>query len=236
MGKKTFAYTGCENLEAMAEAKHYNDYLIQIITKAGATGKAKVLDFGAGSGTYTDLLVDKTGIKADCLEPDKTLQKTLKDKGYKVYEDISKLKPNTYDVIYALNVFEHIKDDGGILNKLKDSLVPGGRIVIYVPAFQMLYSTMDARVEHHRRYRKSRLRGFATEAGLKIEKLQYRDPLGFGAALLYKLSGKKDGTISPSSVKLYDRTAFPVSRVIEPLTWHLFGKNVVLVAQRPASG
>lgn len=233
MGKNQFVYTGCENLEAMAEAKNYNKYLIGIITSnAPQTKKLKVLDFGAGSGTYADLLKEKAGIHVDCLEPDKKLQKTLSTKGYKVYSGIASLKPKTYDIIYALNVLEHIQEDGSVVTQLKEALKPGGKLIIYVPAFQLLYSSMDKKVEHVRRYRKNRLRSFADTAGLKINSLHYCDPLGFGAALTYKIIGRKDGVISPSSVKAYDKTVFPASKLFEPITKHFFGKNVVLVAER----
>lgn len=234
MKTETFVYTGCENLEAMTEAKNYNRYLIGIIKKEiNRLGKKNpsILDFGAGSGTYADMLKDED-IHTDCLEPDKKLQKTLAKKGYKVVNDAKDLKEQTYDIIYALNVMEHVKDDHDVVVQLTKALKIGGAIIIYVPAFQMLYSSMDKLVGHHRRYRKKRLRNIAKNNQLNIVSLRYADPIGFGAALVYKISGNKKGTISPNSVRLYDRFAFPISKLVEPLTKHAFGKNVVMVAQR----
>lgn len=214
----------------MTEAKNYNKYLISIVKGAVGTKKGKVLDFGAGSGTYADMLKEE-GIVAECLEPDKVLQDTLKAKGYKVVADAKALKPNSYDVIYALNVFEHIEDDNASFALLANALTKNGRIVIYVPAFQGLYSSMDKLVGHYRRYRKDRLRKMADDNSMKIVKLQYCDPVGYAAATAFKASGNKNGVISARSVKLYDRVAFPVSRLLEPVFKHVAGKNVVLVAQ-----
>jgi SAM-dependent methyltransferase len=231
LSSKTFVYTGCENLEAMTEAKNYNQYLIGIIERSHIGGTKKILDFGAGSGTYADMLKTK-GIFVDCLEPDSVLQEQLKKKGYGVVSDVSKLMPGSYDLIYSLNVFEHIDDDFENFTKITKALKSGGRVIIYVPAFQSLYSSMDKLVGHHRRYTKHRLRKMAEKAGVESIELHYCDPIGYAAAYIYKLVGGDSGVISPRSVKFYDRIAFPISKLIEPIFRNAFGKNVVLVARK----
>jgi len=231
LSNKDFVYTGGENLEAVAYAKNYNKYLISIIENA-AQGKAKkILDFGAGSGTYADMLKAK-GIIVDCLEPDKRQQKILKKKGYKVAGDISELEPSSYDLIYSLNVFEHIEDDKQNFAKLNKVLKKNAVVVVYVPAFQSLFSSMDKLVGHYRRYRTGRLQAMAKDNNMKILKLQYCDPIGFAAALAFKASRNRSGVISIWSVKLYDTAAFPISRFLEPIFKQVVGKNALLVAQK----
>lgn len=234
MSKKTFVYTGHENLEAMTEAINYNGYLIKLILRELAGKKTKrVLDFGAGSGTYADML-QKKGIEVDCLEPDKKLQATLRSKGYRVLSDAKDLKPESYDLIYALNVFEHIEDDHGNFAALTKTLAKDGIVLIYVPAFQSLFSSMDKLVGHYRRYRKNRLKHMANNNNMTILKLHYCDPVGFAAALAFKATRNSSGVISAKSVKFYDRIAFPISTLLEPILKHTFGKNVVLVAKNNA--
>jgi SAM-dependent methyltransferase len=229
---ETFVYTGAENLEAMAEAKNYNDYLISMIEKAlkNPAGK-KILDFGAGAGTYADILFER-GIIPHCLEPDKALQNKLRNKGYKIVNDIKALKPNSYDLIYALNVFEHIEDDMDVFKELTKALKKDGIIIVYVPAFQSLFSSMDRLVGHHRRYRKKHLKDMAEHGKMNVIKLHYCDPVGFTASLLFKATGNKSGVISANSVKLYDRVAFPISRLLEPILKHALGKNAVLISRK----
>jgi SAM-dependent methyltransferase len=237
LSKKNFVYTGCENLEAMKEAKNYNDYLINLVIdhgKLASKKNRKVLDFGAGSGTYTDILLGK-GYSADCVEPDQKLQKILKSKNYKVYKDVNELKAKSYDLIYALNVFEHIKEHSDVLAKLRKALRKNGVIIIYVPAFPLLFSSMDRRVEHVRRYKRKLLKELAEENNLIVKKLEYRDPIGFGAALTYRLFGGDSGIISSASVKFYDKYIFPVSRSIEPVFKYSLGKNVLLVGHEDGS-
>ena len=231
LSKTAFVYTGCENLEAMTEAVNYNRFLVDLVL-AQRNGKknARVLDFGAGSGTYAELLRDR-GVEPECLEPDKTLQRELKKQGFTITGDLESLQPNSYDIIYALNVFEHIEDDFAEIQKLGSKLKKGGRLVIYVPAYQVLFSSMDKLVGHYRRYRKARLKQMAAAGGLQVRNLYYCDPVGFGAALVYKIVGG-GGVLSPKSVRYYDKYVFPVSRRFHLLSRGLLGKNVVLVAEK----
>lgn len=231
MSKTTFAYTGCENLEVMADADNYNNFLIELVTNQMNSQKSgKVLDFGAGTGTYAKMLKGE-GIKVDCLEPDAALQKELKKSGFKVLKGSSELKDNTYDLIYSLNVFEHIEDDFAEVVKLRKALKKGGRLVIYVPAYQVLFSSMDKQVGHFRRYRVKRLKMMAEQANININQLAYYDPIGFFAAFAYRLFGG-GGVLNPKSVRIYDKYAFPLSKVLHPISKKFIGKNAILVAEK----
>jgi len=231
---KRFVYTGVDNLEVMAGAKNYNSYLINLVKKASETKKdssLKLLDFGAGSGTYAEMIRSKR-YDVECVEPDSLLQDVLKKKKFKVKSDVKDTSKERYDYIYSFNVFEHIEDDHSVAKRLIESLKPGGSIVIYVPAFQVLFSSMDEKVGHFRRYRKSRLYDIAVENDLDIKKIKYCDPVGYFAALTFRLIGNKNGDISPKAIWFYDRFVFPLSSLVEPLTGNIFGKNVVLVAEK----
>ena len=227
-----FEYTGVRVLEAMEEARNYNAYLTRVVLDARPSADARILDFGSGLGTYADMFKAR-GIVVDCLEPDEGMRDGLAKKGYSTVTDAEELADGSYDLIYALNVFEHIEDDFDAFAKVARALKPGGVAVVYVPAFQSLYSSFDKLVGHFRRYRKPRLRQMAERDGLDIVKLGYCDPLGYLAALAYKLRGSKDGELTAGGVRLYDRLAFPLSRTLEPLFANVGGKNVVLVARKP---
>jgi SAM-dependent methyltransferase len=218
----------------MKEATNYNNNLIKIvedILRLKKNKKCAILDFGSGSGTYADMLKIK-GIKVDCLEPDIRLQKILKDKAYSVVSSINLLKPNQYDVIYSFNVFEHIKDDAEVVAKLQAALKANGRLIVYVPAFPILFSSMDKRVGHERRYKSIRLKKLALDNGFTINKLVYCDPIGFMAALAYRVLGKKDGVISPKSVRFYDHYLFPLSLRCEFFFRYIGGKNILMQATK----
>lgn len=234
---KKFDYTGVEVLEAMENAQNYNNYLQRLVIatiRKRTTTKSKLLDFGAGTGTYARMLNKNYSLSPVCLEPDTNLSKNLKKSGFGILTKIDK-NVGDFGTVYSLNVFEHIKDDAKVAKDLYKQMSPGSTLLIYVPAFQVLYSSMDKLVEHHRRYDKKRLQKILSDAGFKIDSLYYADPLGFFAALVYKIFDKGDGVISPLGVKIFDRFVFPISLLLQPLTRHLFGKNVVAIAVKEES-
>jgi hypothetical protein len=50
--------------------------------------------------------------------------------------------------------------------------------------------------------------------------------------LAYKLVSKQDGKVSPSTVGIYDRYVFPVSRLLDVAASPFIGKNVGLTARK----
>lgn len=233
MPDESFAYTGRDNLEVMADAKNYNAFLINEVRRAlPDVAGPRVLDFGAGAGTYAALLRD-AGTTAECLEPDPTLQGAIRTAGFTVVPEADAVADESYDLIYSLNVFEHIEDDADAARTVFAKLKPGGTLLVYVPAFMLLFSSMDEKVEHFRRYRKASLVHLLKNAGFEVKKARYCDPLGFFAALLFRFVGNADGDLDPRMIKLFDRVVFPISRLLERATGWLFGKNVLVVARRP---
>lgn len=228
---KTFDYTGVEVLEAMEYAKNYNNYLLRLVLKTirkRQTRNSDVLDFGAGTGMYAKMLNQQFAIKPVCLEPDRKLKSNIAKEGFEVIDKLDK-KAGRFGTVYSLNVFEHIKDDYRVAEQLFENMSEGATLLIYVPANQMLYSSMDRLVEHHRRYDKKGLETLLKDAGFTIQSLHYADPLGFFAALLYKLFDNGKGKVAPLGIKLFDTVAFPLSLALQPITKHLFGKNLVAI-------
>lgn len=221
-------YTGRDNLEAMTEAKNYNAFLVDLVRTHCAAGR--VLDFGAGSGTFA-LPLHASGRDIVCVEPDAGLRALLADDGLAAVASTDELAPASIDCAYTLNVLEHIEDDVAALAGLADRLRPGGSLFVYVPAFEVLFSAMDEKVGHFRRYRRRELEEKLERAGYEVLESRYVDSLGFAASLVYKLVGDASGTISPRSVALYDRYAFPLSRLLDRLCGRLLGKNLLCVAR-----
>ena len=230
---KTFEYTGVEVLEAVSYAKNYNRSLLDIVEKEvrKSTKKPIVVDFGSGSGMYAAMMQEQLSIRPLCVELDKKLREATQKAGFESYKSIKDL-PKKADIIYSLNVFEHIEDDAKIRREIYSSMKNNSTHIVYVPAFQVLYSSMDRLAEHYRRYRKPYLRKILEDAGFEVEHIKYADPLGFFAALAFRIFGNKEGKLSPTGVKIFDKFLFPVSKALQPLTSHLFGKNVCAVARK----
>lgn len=223
-------YTGTDNLEVMKEAKNYNQYLFDLI-KNNTNKDANILDFGAGIGTFAELM-KREKYDISCIESDIKQANIIKSLNIPALLDINDLEDNSFDFIYTLNVLEHIENDNEILSKLKQKLKPNGKILIYLPAFNCLYSSMDKKVGHYRRYDFEMLKILAKQNGLIREKLYYVDSLGFLITLLYKLIGNKEGNINKSSLIFYDKVIFPVSCFCDYLFNKIFGKNVYMVLKK----
>ncbi|MGI9264633.1 MAG: class I SAM-dependent methyltransferase, partial [Gammaproteobacteria bacterium] len=112
-------------------------------------------------------------------------------------------------------------------------LRPGGRLLLYVPAFNVLFSSMDRKVGHFRRYRRRQLVALAGAAGFTVEQGRYVDSLGFLAALLYRFVGGDSGDINRRSLAVYDRFVFPLSRLLDTILWPFAGKNLLVTAAKP---
>jgi SAM-dependent methyltransferase len=221
--------SGAENLEAMDEARNYHRYLVETVLQEADRGRP-VLDFGAGTGFHARALRDH-GLDVTCVEPHPALRDRLCRDGLPAVATAGESAPESFGTVYSLNVLEHIEDDGEALRDLRARLAPGGRLVLYVPAFAILFSAMDRYVGHHRRYRRPALEQLVRSADLRVLRSEYVDSVGFAASLVYRLL-RRDGTVTSHSVQLYDRFAFPVSRVLDRATRRLVGKNLLVVAAR----
>jgi len=227
----TAAYAGTENLEVMKEAALYNRYLIRLVAAHIRPGDT-VLDFGAGVGTFAYPLRAR-GIDLVCVEPDAASRGGLERAGFRTHAALAGIADGSVNFIYTLNVLEHIADDRGALRALARTLAPGGRILVYVPAFQMLFSSMDRKVGHLRRYRRRPLERMVGEAGLRVARSQYVDSLGFPATLVYRTVGSAHGDINRTALTLYDRVVFPISLVLDKLVSRWLGKNLLVIAVKP---
>jgi SAM-dependent methyltransferase len=152
--------------------------------------------------------------------------------GFLTYNDLNEVPDGSFDFIFMLNVLEHIEDDQTSFRRLATKLARGGRILVYVPAFQCLWTSLDERLKHYRRYRRRELERLARSAGLTVWKTRYADSMGFFATLGFKLFGNKNGDLSARAVNFYDRYIVPLSRSLDFVFGRLFGKNVYLIASK----
>jgi len=97
----------------------------------------------------------------------------------------------SFELLTAFDVLEHIEDDRGALREFDRLLVPGGWLLIYTPALPWMYNEHDRKVEHKRRYVKAELMDKLDQAGFEIKHLSYVNllilPVVLLARLFYKL-------------------------------------------------
>jgi SAM-dependent methyltransferase len=139
-----------------------------------------------------------------------------------------------FDSVLMVNVLEHIADDVEALRGLSRVLVPGGNIVVYVPALNGLYGALDYKIGHYRRYSVWRLREVFREAGLEPVELRWVNTIAIPAWAAFGRGDVNDAQRSTRLLSLWDRTAVPAGRFIEERVRMPIGLNVFGVGRRDA--
>jgi SAM-dependent methyltransferase len=222
-------YSGVDVLEALESAHNYNDYLTRLIRES--TESKHLIDFGAGIGTFSKRL-RTAGYDVKCVEPDPLQRQKLQEQGFDTLNNITSVPDDSASFIFSLNVFEHIEHDTIVIREIREKLKPGGALLIYVPAFECLWTSLDEKLCHYRRYTKTSLRRLVEQEGLAIERARYADCLGFIAALVFRLLNKSASTVTATTISFYDRWLFLPSRVLDRLFGRWFGKNVYVLCRR----
>lgn len=134
-----------------------------------------ILDVGCGTGATLSMmrgLGALTGIDRSPSALHYCRLRSLKQLALGTAEALPIASEST-DVVLALDLLEHLADDGAAAREFARVLRPGGLLVVTVPALPELWSEHDEALDHLRRYRAGRLRGILTDAGLHIDKLSY---------------------------------------------------------------
>lgn len=227
--KDNLKYSGVGELWANESCLlRYNKEIVHKLSYKVLPGD-KVLEFGAGIGTLAQLWKVEKGIKPVCLEIDPHLQGIIRERGFQCYSDLDQIEEK-FDVIYSSNVLEHIHDDESTLRQIYAKLKPNGRLVLYLPAFQCLYSKFDASIGHFRRYDKSEVIEKLGNAGFLVESCEFADFVGFFAWLAMKFKGGDTAsqTINIKHLRFYDHYIYPVSSYLDRLGFRrIMGKNLI---------
>lgn len=222
-------YLGDDVLENLETAKNYNNALASKVK--GELCGPDVLDFGAGSGTFAQLIQEDRW-QVSCLEADQGYVKKLRAAGFISGSSFETFGETAFSDVYSLNVLEHIEEDVVALREIREHMAIGGRLVLFVPAHPVLYSSFDKRIGHFRRYTKSDLIRKVEQSGFQVTKCEYFDSLGYFVALLYRIIDRGRGRLPGTAVRFFDSAVFPASRLLDKVLKKVVGKNLFLVAHR----
>lgn len=74
-----------------------------------------------------------------------------------------------FDLIGAFDVLEHIREDEAVLKQIAKALRPGGLMIITVPQHRWLWSIVDEKACHVRRYTSKELKAKIHCAGMHVD-------------------------------------------------------------------
>ncbi len=203
----------------------------------------KILDVGCGTGANLEMLAnfgeaEGVDVSDDALE-------FCKLKGLKAHKGLAEKLPfedESFDLVTALDVVEHLDDDVAGLREMNRVLKKDGSALIFVPAFMWLWGVQDDISNHRIRYTKKQIVERLKLAGFEIERATYANWTFFAPILagrtLMKLTGIKpesENNVNISALngvfgKLFGAERFWLKNFNFP-----FGVSIVIVAKKSQS-
>jgi SAM-dependent methyltransferase len=232
--------TGADTLNALAEAGRFNEWMYKTIAPHL---EGNILEIGSGTGNLSEFFLQNNArislsdIRLNYCEyltekfsgrsgVGKILQINLVD--FQFDNKFSHLF-NSFDGLFAINVIEHIQDDDLAIKNCKKLLRTGGKLVILVPAYQWLYNTLDAGLEHYRRYTKNSLKKLIGDH-LEMIHSQYFNMAGI-PGWFFSGSVMKKKILPKSAIRIYNRLV-PIFRLADKLTLNQVGLSVIAVGKK----
>lgn len=151
----------------------------------------------------------------------------------------------SFDVVIALDVLEHLDDDAQSLREIWRVLRPNGTCLVTVPAYDLMWSGMDDVGHHRRRYVRKQLVEGISGSGLETVEASYFNTLLFPVALLERMLEKVCGSqISgddflprlPECVNSLLSRIFSLERHWLEYWSFPFGLSIMVAARRAGSG
>jgi SAM-dependent methyltransferase len=220
-------------LEDLSDAVNYRRWLADLARPYLGDNP---LEVGSGLGLYIEEWLDTvprfTGTEAD---DDRLAHLTARFQGNPRVAVRRLLLPTEergeHSAVVALNVLEHISDDVGALKSIADLIRPDGAIVIVVPAFQSAMSKFDLAIGHQRRYTVASMTETVAAAGLRLERVQYVNPIGlFGWYIVCRMLRMRPR--NGAMLRGYDRLIVPWLRRAEQGRRMPFGQSVLAVIRK----
>ena len=203
--------------------------------------EARILDIGCGTGGNLELLsrygqAEGVDISAEAL--DFCRARGLKNVRQGAAETLP-YESESFDLVTGLDVVEHLDDDVAGLREMRRVLRPGGRMLLFVPAFMFLWGVQDDVSHHRQRYTLAELKHKLRQADLQIVRASYANISFFGPILLGRLFMRVSG-LRPASENNVNVSALNglLGRILGAESWWLnrmnfpFGVSIICDARR----
>lgn len=153
------------------------EIIFNLLMKMHLKDDSAILDIGCSGGPMIECLENKGftnvfGIDISEVAIDLCRKKGIMNASLMTGEKTD-FKNSEFDVLIASDILEHIRDESGALSEWFRILKPNGKLIIFVPAFQFLWSAHDSMNHHYRRYTLSQLSDGAVQAGFRIDRSSY---------------------------------------------------------------
>jgi len=230
----SFQYSGTE-LEAVAGGRNYYRWIVDRF--APFFGR-NVVEIGAGIGTFSEFVIGSPGVESLLsVEPAGNVFPALQskflgsDRVRTVRANIDQVEPGTEaDSLVAVNVLEHVEDDEAFLRAAVKIVKPDGHLLLFVPAHQFLFGSLDKAFDHYRRYSKPGLSSLLSRSGW--EPIQILN-VNIAGVLPWLVAGKilRNTTIGHRQMRVFDSLVIPVMRKIESIREPFIGQSLLAIGR-----
>ena len=135
-----------------------------------------ILDIGCGTGSILNILSEYGRVLGSDIS--ETALSFCKKRGFtnliKTSADDLKLESESFDLVTAFDILEHLENDKKALREFYRVCRKGGNILITVPAYRFLWSEHDRALGHKRRYVRGEIREKVRSAVFRIKKMSYK--------------------------------------------------------------
>ena len=235
-------------LEAEAEATHWwfvgrRRLFAREIDKTGLPRTSRVLDVGTSTGANLRLLRDLGFHAVDGLDFSQEAIRYCREKGLGIvrHGDVCGMPfaDESFDLLLATDIIEHVDDDLKALREIARVLRPGGKALIVVPAFPILWGLQDRVAQHKRRYRMGELVDRVARAGFAIEVSYYFNfllfvPIWLGRRLVDIIRPRiqNESQINSPLLNRMLSAIFTVDIAVAPILRPPFGVSILIVAEK----
>ncbi|HTW42619.1 MAG TPA: class I SAM-dependent methyltransferase [Solirubrobacteraceae bacterium] len=176
-----------------------------VISRLGLPAGARILDAGCGSGRNMLELARHGPVTG--IELSHTSVELARARGVGEVLEGSLLElpfaDDSFELAVSLDVIEHLQDDLAALRELRRVVIPGGALLLTVPAYQWLWSGHDVINHHHRRYTRRSLRAVAERAGWRQVRTTYFNSLLLPVAIMLRILDRMNTKTTESSLDLW---------------------------------
>lgn len=219
------------------------DFVRRICEQLRAEGNSepRILDIGCGTGGNLETLsgfgrAEGVDISSEAL--DFCRARGLNNVRQGAAETLP-YESESFDLVTGLDVVEHLDDDVSGLREMRRVLRPGGRMLLFVPAFMFLWGVQDDVSHHRRRYTLSGLKQTLQQAGMNVERASYANISFFGPILMGRLFMRVSGLRPASENNINIGTLNGLfGKILGAESWWLnrlnfpFGVSIICVARR----
>jgi ubiquinone/menaquinone biosynthesis C-methylase UbiE len=224
--------------QLMSQATRYFEW--QARTTKQHLGQ-RVIETGCGTGNFTRHLANRElvvslDVVEECIECARARFGNHPNMQFRLLDvqdpEFLRLKAVEPDTIVCMNVLEHVRDDRLALERMWQVLVPGGRAIFLLPAFEALYGPIDRNLGHFRRYSKNGWRTLAESVGFRVTELRYFNLIGFFGWWTNAHVFRRQ-ELSEWQIALFDRVGVPVLSRLEKWIAPPVGQSIFTVLQKP---